>query len=217
MECDHIALVIPALNEASTIFSIVSAARVYGTVIVVDDGSTDDTYLKAKQAGAVVVQHPRNLGYEQALESGFEEAAKLGKAYVVTLDADGQHDPSLLSRFIEKINQGAWLVLGVRNRKARFSEKLFGLVTTFKWGIKDPLCGMKAYSIVLYNELGHFDSSGFIGVELACYAANKNVPVASVPFVVRNRLDKPRFGTVFSANVRILKALVKLCFYKGLS
>ena len=71
----RIALVVPALNEAATIAAVVKGALRYGTCIVVDDGSTDDTADRARQAGAVVVSHTANLGYDAALNSGCKVAA----------------------------------------------------------------------------------------------------------------------------------------------
>lgn len=88
------ALVIPMHNEASVISGVVAAARVeFATIICVDDGSTDDCASLARQAGALVVRHPTNLGQGAALETGIRHALRLPETeYVVTFDADGQHD-----------------------------------------------------------------------------------------------------------------------------
>ena len=105
MDGYRIGLVIPALNEGMTIYDVVLKASKYGLPIVVDDGSIDSTGEKAKEAGAEVVRHKINLGYESALGSGFQRADELGCDVVITLDADGQHEPSLIRLFIEKIKQ----------------------------------------------------------------------------------------------------------------
>lgn len=207
MERCRIAIVIPALNEAATIGEVVLNVSQYGVPIVVDDGSSDQTSQLVEKLGASVVRHAVNRGYDQALNSGFVRAAELGCEYVVTMDADGQHDPGLLSRFIEALDSGADVVVGVRDRCQRLAEHIFAWVAVKRWGLRDPLCGMKAYRIGLYKEVGHFDSYGSVGTELALYAAKNGKRIAQVPVKTRERMDSPRFGRIFSANRRILHAL----------
>jgi glycosyltransferase involved in cell wall biosynthesis len=207
MDRYQLAVVIPAYNECDTIFRIVSSVIQYGVVIVVDDGSTDRTAQIARDAGAEVVCHDTNLGYDAALSSGFVYASTNRYNFVLTMDADGQHHPNLLPVFINELRNGADVVVGVRDRRQRISEVLFSFVSGLLWGIRDPLCGMKAYRIDLYNELGHFDSYGSIGTELAIYAARQGKKIVQIPVVTRDRIDTPRFGRKISANWRIIKAL----------
>lgn len=198
----------PALNESRTIASVVSGAARAGTPIVVDDGSTDDTGDRARDAGATVVRHDVNRGYDSALNSGFARAAEIGCEYVVTLDGDGQHDPSIIDRFVAALDAGADIAVGIRHRRQRIGEVLFAWVANARWGLRDPLCGMKAYRIGLYRELGHFDSYGSIGTELALFAAKRGRAIAQIPLSTRERTDAPRFGRRFSANIRILRAMI---------
>lgn len=207
MERHRIGIVIPALNEAKTITSIVSKVSRYGLPIVVDDGSIDGTGKLARTAGATVVRHEFNLGYDQALNSGFTCAEKIGCEYVITMDADGQHDPAILETFIRSLDDGADIVVGYRDRRQRIAEHIFGWVAASQWGIYDPLCGMKAYRIGLYRALGHFDCYSSIGTELTLYAAKKGGRIAQVPVITRERIDAPRFGKRFSSNKSILRSL----------
>ena len=207
MERHRIGIVIPALNEAKTIGSLVANASQCGIPIVVDDGSSDETGELATAAGASVVGHDFNRGYDQALNSGFARAEELGCEYVVTMDADGQHDPTILVSFIQALDDGADVVVGIRDRRQRVAEHIFAWVGSVKWGIRDPLCGMKAYRIGVYRELGHFDSSCSIGTELAIFAAKRGRKIAQLAVKTRERNDVPRFGTRYSANKRILRAL----------
>jgi len=203
-------IVVPAFNEANTIVAVVEKAMQFGTVIVVDDGSTDDTAVKALGAGAIVVSHHGNRGYDCALESGFARAADLDCEFVITMDADGQHNPQLLTLFVDELKNGlADVVIGVRNRRQRLAEHLFALVSTVVWGIRDPLCGMKAYRMHVYRSRGHFDSYGSIGTELAIYAARKGYRISQIPFVTRERIDQPRFDRAIRANWRIFIAMIK--------
>lgn len=207
MDRSRIGIVIPALNESATISGIAEAAAIYGVPIVVDDGSTDATAELAKRAGAVVVSHERNLGYDEALNSGFKKAAALGSEVIITLDADGQHNPSLLQKLIERIDAGADVVVGIRSRRQRLAEHLFAGYTRLRFGLKDPLCGMKAYRTAVYEALGRFDSYGSIGTELMLFAAKGRYRIDQMPFDVRERSDQPRFGRILMGNYMILRAM----------
>jgi glycosyltransferase involved in cell wall biosynthesis len=209
MERHRLAVLIPALNEAATIREVVVNAAKYGTPLVVDDGSSDRTSEEASQAGAIVRTLAANRGYDGALNAGFEQAANLGFDYVITVDADGQHDPESINSMIEALERGADLVLGVRDKRQRFAERVFAFGTYLRWRIKDPLCGMKAYRVQIYRELGHFDSYRSVGTELALYAAKRKAKIVEVPVKTRERRDAPRFGSVVSANFRILRAFVR--------
>src|SRR5208282_5878179 len=88
-------IAIPAFNEEGTIAKVIVRARAHADkVLVVDDGSRDDTRLIAQALGAVVVVHEKNLGKGAALRDCFEWAKSAGAEVLVILDADGQHDPS---------------------------------------------------------------------------------------------------------------------------
>lgn len=204
----ELAIVIPALNEAATIGKIVEALTAFGTVIVVDDGSSDGTGDIATQHGAVVVVHPRNAGYDAALNSGFERAAEIDAEYVLTVDADGQHPSAIIPQFVDALRAGNGLVLGVRDELPRVGEWIFSLVARMLYDIKDPLCGMKGYRMEFYRQLGHFDSYGSVGSELMLHAANHGARIAQIPFKTGQRNGVPRFGRAFRANMKILRALV---------
>lgn len=208
MDRSRIGIVIPALNESATIAGIISVAANYGMPIVVDDGSTDDTAKLAGQLGAIVVVHDHNFGYDAALNSGFNKAASLDCEIIITLDADGQHDPNLLKKFIDLIETGVDVVVGIRSKQQRLAEKIFSFYTTLWYGIKDPLCGMKAYRVHIYRKLGYFDSYRSIGTEMLLFAAKNEYRIGQLAFRVRERQDKPRFGKIFIGNHKILRALV---------
>ena len=213
MDRSRVAVVIPALNESATIAIVVNAAGRYGLPIVVDDGSTDNTAAQATRAGAIVVSHKNNLGYDAALNSGFKKAAEMGSEIIITVDADGQHDPSLIQKFIDSIDAGADVVAGIRSRRQRFTEHLFAWYTIFNFGIKDPLCGMKAYRTVVYEALGHFDSCGSVGTELIIFAVKHGFRLVQIKFVVRVREGHSRFGQVLTGNYKILRAMLHAIKY----
>lgn len=217
MERHRVGIVIPAFNEAATIGTIVSHATKYGTVIVVDDGSIDNTGNLAAASGANVVTHNTNYGYDAALNSGFAKANDMGCDVVISMDADGQHDTSLLYSFIRIMDEGADLVIGIRDKRQRLAEYVFAWISSIKWGVSDPLCGMKAYRMSLYGELGYFDSYGSIGTELFIYAADAEKKIVQIPIKVVARHDAPRFGRRISSNLLILRALWLAFFQRSRS
>lgn len=186
---------------------MIRSAAPYGLPIVVDDGSCDGTADEARAAGADVVVHQENRGYDEALNSGFARAAALDCDFVITLDADGQHDPAVLGEFVGGVTQGADVVVGIRDRRARWAETAFALVTAGMWGIRDPLCGFKAYRMEVWRELGRFDGYGSIGTELTLFAAKTGKRIRQIPIRTKERNGAPRFGRRLEANVRILRAL----------
>lgn len=201
------AIIIPAYNEEKTIADVVGQVKTFGTVIVVNDASSDNTKTVAEKAGAVVVTHKKNGGYDQALQSGFEKANELKCKYAVTIDADGQHKASLVEEYLKRLHEGFDLVMGIRSKKARISEKVFGLYTKTFYGIDDPLCGMKGYSMRLYQELGHFDSFKSTGTELALYGIKKKRKTIQVDVPVVDRVGTPRFGQAIRGNYRIFRSM----------
>lgn len=206
-----LAIVIPALNEAATIGGVVTAASGFGTVIVVDDASSDETGEIAKTAGAKVVRHERSQGYEASLEVGCAEAERLGAHAVVTMDADGEHDPGLLARFRELlIEEHVPLVLGVRPDRPRFSEYVMGQVFRWRFGIGDALCGMKGYRMELYRENGGFDHVKGVGTELAVQSIRRGAVFREIAVSGERRSDTPRYGMALRANLRIILALIRV-------
>ena len=120
-----IAIVIPAYNEEKNIEWIVRECKKYGSVIVVDDNSRDKTPELAKHAGASVIRHPVNRGLGAALRSGFEKAIEMNSDIVITIDADGQHNPKDIPRFVETLNNGYDFVLGRRDLRKYPLRKKF--------------------------------------------------------------------------------------------
>ena len=210
MEQNRLAIIIPAYNEANTIADVIERALKFGMVIVIDDHSSDGTEEVSEKAGAIVVRHRVNHGYDGALNTGFEKAKEVGAQYIVTIDADGQHIPELIAKYKLLLENGYQLILGKRPYKARLSEIIMGVYFKTRFNIDDILCGMKGYHIDLYNEYGAFDTMNSIGTELAMYGLTENVKMSQVDIPINKREDRPRFGGLLKANYKILIALIKL-------
>jgi glycosyltransferase involved in cell wall biosynthesis len=139
-----IVAVIPGYNEGPRIGQVVQAAAAHLPVFVVDDGSSDHTAAEARSAGATVIEQRPNQGKGAALRAGFRRAIAEGADAVLTLDADGQHDPAEIPSFL-----AAWaaeprpdLVIGRRNFRAmppirRLSNVLGG--RALSWAVGRPI------------------------------------------------------------------------------
>jgi len=148
---------IPAYNEEKTIAKIIIDAKKYSNnIIVIDDGSSDYTPKIVKELGITLIQHVQNLGKGAALKTGFSEAIKSSPDVVVTLDADGQHDPSSIPSLIEPILTGkSDVVIGSRTKKTKMPKyRKVGLNTinylnkkAINLNLNDIQSGLRAYSI----------------------------------------------------------------------
>jgi glycosyltransferase involved in cell wall biosynthesis len=137
-----VSVIIPAYNEAPRIGQVIKDSLLHADeVLVVDDGSTDDTGIIASKHGARVVRLNR-LGYLRAIKSGFAQARG---DIVVTLDADGEHDPHEIPNLIRPLVNGqADLVLGKRPRIARPSERVINRLARCKVLVSDTGTGFRA-------------------------------------------------------------------------
>ncbi len=135
--------VIPAHNEAAHIAQVVGEARRLVPVLVVDDGSTDETARLAEAAGALVVRQSPNQGKGVALRTGFVKALEMSCEAVIMLDGDGQHDPSEIGQFLEAYRaKPADLIIGRRDfgnmpLVRRFSNTVGRWM--FSWAMGQPI------------------------------------------------------------------------------
>jgi glycosyltransferase involved in cell wall biosynthesis len=181
---------IPAYNEANKIAEVVQAALRYLPVLVVDDGSRDDTPLRAEAAGADVLRQHPNQGKGAALKAGFRWALDEGYAAVLTLDADGQHDPVEIPAYLQVYcDDVADLIIGQRNFShmppiRRFSN-WFGR-HSFSWALRMPIpdnqSGYRLISRRLIEALLDSPIGGFeFEVEMIVICVRRGYKLAWVP------------------------------------
>ncbi len=195
---EEILALIPGYQEGPRIGLVVERARRHLPVVVVDDGSTDDTAAQAKAAGATVLRQAPNAGKGAALRAGFRYALERGAAAVVTLDADGQHDPAEIPRFLAALaTQGPGrprpgqpeLVVGCRDFSGmpplrRFSNTLGTWVLSAAVGrhVADNQCGYRLIGRRLMSASLDSDESGFeFEVEMIARCIALGLPMAEVP------------------------------------
>ncbi len=147
----NITAVLPAHNEAKRIIPLLKTLKDYtNEIIVVDDHSTDDTATKAAPY-ATVLKNPHKKGYINAIKHGFKHAHH---DIIITLDADGEHNPADIPRLIKPITQGnADLVFGVRSNIPRPSERFINTLTNLKVNTTDCGTGYRALSRTLAQQL----------------------------------------------------------------
>lgn len=111
----NVLAVIPAKDEASTIADVIALVADYvDEVIVIDDGSRDDTRDRAREAGATVISHPLNRGVGAALRTGYRIAFEKGADLIIQIDGDFQHDPRYIPQLLEQASLGYDMVIGSR-------------------------------------------------------------------------------------------------------
>lgn len=188
----RVLVIIPALNAEPSIGRVITEARaVAERVVVIDDGSADATARVAREAGAEVISHPHNRGKGAALKTGFAYALEHGFEAVVTLDADGQHLPREIPKFVAAREQtGAHLVIGGRAHlfqemlpRRRFANRMsswfIGRVS--KTGVSDSQSGFRLYSAELLRA-AHLRSDGFdLESEVIVRAGCGNFKVITIP------------------------------------
>jgi len=163
--------IIPCYNEAASIARIVRLAKAHvGTILVVDDCSTDGTAAHAAAAGAIVLPHQRNMGKGVGLKTGFAAAAKMGFKAAITLDGDGQHDTTEIPFFLDAYDRADCdIVLGnrmndtrsmpwVRHQTNRFTS--WAISRMVSRTIRDTQCGFRLIGLDFWRDV-RLDSSRF--------------------------------------------------------
>lgn len=154
-------VIIPAYNEANRIADVIDKTKKYvDNIIVVDDGSDDDSYKIIKEQNVITLKHLINLGKGAALKTGCDYAIKKGAGILIALDADGQHNPERIPEFINNLNE-AEMIFGHRSLDKnmpfilKFGNWFINTITKLLYGInlRDTQCGYRAFTSSAYKKI----------------------------------------------------------------
>lgn len=213
-----LSIVIPAKNEAASIGEVVSSALEAwpdAEVIVVDDGSTDDTGDVAGSAGATVVRHPESLGNGAAVKAGARVAAGEILAF---MDGDGQHDPKELTRLLKKLDEGYDMAVGARDTGSHanvgrlFANGLYNGIASMLTGrrIPDLTSGFRVARARLFKEFLYLLPNGFSYPTTITMAFMRNgYPVTFEPITASKRVGKSHIRPIHDG-VRFFVIIFKI-------
>lgn len=216
-------LIIPALNEAAAIVGVILNLRSYfdGDIVVIDDGSTDDTAAEARRAGAMVLRHPCNLGIGAAVQTGYLYALEKGYDVVIRQDGDGQHDPAHIPRFIEILASGAAdIVVGSRflareGYQSTFVRRIgilvLGVVSALVGSrVTDPTSGYWGLNQRALKVLAKYHPDDYPETEALVLAARAGCRVQELPVIMYARTAGRSSIGAFYSGFYMMKVVVAL-------
>ncbi len=189
-------IIIPARNEGAAIAQVIAEARRHFTtpVVVIDDASEDDTLVQAARAGATVLRLPLHLGAWGAMQTGMRYAYRQGWELVVTLDADGQHDPADIAPLIAPLREGAAdVVIGACplrvSRARRLAWHYFRTLSGI--ALEDLTSGFRAYNRQAMERLICPDATllDYQDVGVLLILRRQGLRVLEIPVTMRDRYD----------------------------
>ena len=223
-------IVMPAFNEEASVGAVVRevfAALPGVAVLVVDDGSTDDTTEEARAAGALVATLPFNLGVGGAMRTGFKYALANGFSHVVQIDADGQHDPSDVPQLLDAL-QTADLVIGARfagtgdyvvRGPRQFAMKLLAVMLSRTAGTRltDTTSGFRASGPRCVELFADHYPAEYLGdtIEALVIAARVKCVIRQVPVRMRTRAGGVPSHNPFEAAAFLGRVGLALVFALG--
>ena len=216
----RVTCIIPAFNEESTIAEIVRGALKHcSTIIVVDDHSQDRTAELSRTSGARVVKHILRLGAGAALSTGFRTALGTDVDTFLTMDGDGQHDPSEIPRILEPIgNDEADIVIGSRLLGRHelmplyklMGNKVLSMATSLASGMRitDSQSGFRAYKRIVLDFVMHKRRDYGWASEILILAARGSFRIREVPISATYRAEKRR-GAGVKDGFKILYSTIR--------
>jgi len=211
--------VIPAYNEEKTVIDIVKRSKKYCSVIVVDDGSKDRTAKLARKAGAIVIRHEKNKGYGASLTDGINESLRRKADYVITLDADGQHNPDDIPKFIEALRNGYDIICGSRfisgkswgSRKRTMAIKLLTYQARLFTGLKltDIQSGFRGYNFKVFKKIKLSGKGMGFSVELPIKAKKLGYKFTEVPIEIKKPHVIKSFRSVLKQGIEVSLSIIK--------
>ncbi len=222
-EKPSVMVAMPAYNEQERVGATVAAVKPFAAVVVVvDDGSKDNTIAAAEDAGAVVIRHRINQGYGGALRTIFLTAQKYKPDILIIIDSDGQHDPKDVPRFVEKIQEGYDVVIGSRflNKSSKdmipgyrkLGMKVLDRATMMAAGnirVSDSQCGYRAYAKSAYTVIHPSGKGMAAGSEILVQMSDHQLKVGEIPIKVRYDIDGTSSQNPFRHGITVLMNVLR--------
>lgn len=214
-----VAVIIPAHNEAKTIGYVINGCKKYvKDIVVIDDGSTDNTGMVAKAYGASVIRCKHNRGYGASLKVGFIRTREYNT--VITMDADGQHNPDDIPLLLKKIDDGYDMVIGSRFLKKdhvkgawynRMGRWFIGLISNAGYPIlTDPVSGYRAFGSLRLDWLEIEDNGFGATAEILIKARKAKFKIGEVPVTCNSYiLGADTHFNIFGGGLRMIVHALK--------
>ena len=215
-------IIIPAKNEATRIGQVLHSLKDLGYqhIVVIDDGSTDNTAEVAKGFGAFVIQHPINMGPGATTQTGISFALAQGAEYLVTIDADTQHYPKDIQHMLDTIiEQNVEVVIGSRFLEKNnipltrvFYNKIANVVTFMATGVylSDSQSGMKAFTAEFCKKSKLYHNGFEFCVEIVRNISDLKVKYVEVPIDVQYTHETLQKGQNLWVGFRMLGRIFKM-------
>jgi glycosyltransferase involved in cell wall biosynthesis len=210
-------VIVPGYREQCRIGKVVEGVRRYcRNVVVVDDGSPDDTAKEAEAAGAVVVKHATNLGKGVALNTGFKYARENGYEFLITMDGDGQHDPADIPGFVETYTKTGTPVL-IGNRMddphtmplvRRLTNQFMSWLLSRQMGqrVPDTQSGYRLFKCDVLADISVQSERFAAESEILLALSERGVKIGAVPIKIIYRDEKSKINPVRDT-MRFIKML----------
>ncbi|GGM88872.1 glycosyltransferase family 2 protein [Dactylosporangium sucinum] len=227
----RVLIIIPAWNESGSIADVVTevSGELPGVdIIVVDDGSTDDTAARAAAAGAVVARLPYNLGVGGAMRTGYRYARDHGYDVAIQVDADGQHDPRYIPKLVDALDEndlvigarfageGGYAVRGPRKWAMRMLSAVLSRLSHTR--LSDTTSGHRACNRRLIEFFAQWYPAEYLGdtIEVLVRVARSGYKITQIPVAMRPRMagtpsNSPMKSTIYlgRAGIVLLLALIR--------
>ncbi len=218
MDKNNTWVVIPAYNEATRVGKVIEKAKKYcSNIVVVDDGSKDNTCDAAKKEKVTVLKHIVNMGKGSALKTGCDYAVLNGAKYMVVMDSDGQHEASEIPGFLKMLEKGNDIVFGNRVKRKdmpfvlRFGNWFINFMTYILFGIKlrDTQSGYRAFTSKAYKKIRWNAQDYSMESEMIANAGKNKLKYKEIPIATIYG-DKYKGTTIIDG----VKIVLRLCLWR---